>query len=198
MSISGLTRSGFVRRIAAIGFVFACLILMSGCPVMSLNGLDEGSNDPEMVSDPRLVGTWTDMGQKCASIVTITVHEKIYTFQSVDCESNKKISYEARLFKLDQHYFLDLTAPSDEVCDLCVGLHLIYLAQFDKDSFALAPLDSDWFKAGAQKKNVDLATLPDHPDMITAPAKDLKALCRKYADNKEVFKPDPNAVLKRQ
>jgi hypothetical protein len=198
MSISGLAQSGFVRRIAAIGFVFACLILMSGCPVTSLNGLDEGNNDPDMVFDARLLGAWSDVGEKCASIVTITAHEKVYSFQSVDCESNKKTSYEGHLFKLDEHYFLDMAAPSAEVCDLCIGIHLIYLVHFEKDSFALAPLDSDWFKAAVEKKSVDLAALPDDPSTITSPAKDLKAFCRKYADNKEAFKPDPESVLKRQ
>jgi hypothetical protein len=140
---------------------------------------------------------WPDVGKKCTSTETITAHEKVYSLQYVDCESNKKTSYEARLFKLDQHYFLDMTTASEEVCDLCVGIHLIYLVQFEKDSIALAPLDYDWFKAALQKKDVSLTTLPDDPGTITSSPKDLKAFCRKYADNEEAFKPDPDAVLKR-
>jgi hypothetical protein len=201
MALSGLIRfrSCVIPRIVAIGFVFACLVLLSGCPVKSLNGLDEGSdNDHDMVFDRRLVGTWADVGQKCASTVTITANEKVYTWQVVDCESNKKTSYEARLFKLDQRYFLDMTAPSEEVCDLCMGIHLISLVQFEKDSFALAPIDYDWFNKAVQKKSVTLKTLPDDPGTITSPSKDLKAFCRKYADNREAFKPDPDSVLKRQ
>jgi len=62
----------------------------------------------------------------------------------------------------------------------------------------LAPLDSDWFKAAVQKNTVSLATLPEDPGTITSSAKDLKAFCRKYADNREAFKLDPDAVLKRQ
>ncbi len=198
MSISDLVRSGVVRRISAIGLVFACLIIMSGCPEKSLNGLAEGGNDPEMVFDARLLGVWPNVGKKCTSTETITAHEKVYSLQYVDCESNKKTSYEARLFKLDQRYFLDMTAASEEVCDLCISIHLIYLVQFEKDSVALAPLDYDWFKAAAQKKRLHLTTLPDDPGTITSSPKDLKAFCRKYADNKEAFKPDPDEVLKRQ
>jgi hypothetical protein len=172
---------------------------MAGCPEKSLNGLDEGSNDPDMVLDARLLGVWHDVGQKCTSTETITSHEKVYSLQYVDCKSNEKTSYEARLFKLDQHYFLDMTAASEEVCDLCVGIHLIYLVQFEKDSVALSPLDYDWFKTAVQEqqKSVSLTTLPDDPGTITSSPKDLKAFCRKYADNKEAFKPDPDAVLKR-
>jgi hypothetical protein len=198
MSVSALVRSRVSARIVAIGSVFACLILLSGCPVKSLNGLDEVSNDPDMVYDARLVGTWPDVHEKCTSTLTITAHEKVYSWQLVDCESSKKTSYEARLFKLDQHYFLDMTVPSEEVCDLCIGIHLIYLVQFEKDSVALAPLDYDWFKTTAQKKRLHLTTLPDDPGTITSSPKDLKAFCRRYADNKEAFKPDPDAVLKRQ
>ena len=199
MSLSGFVRSCFIPRITAIGFVLACLALLSGCPVKSLNGLNEASdNDQDMVFDPRLMGTWSDVGQKCASTVTITAHEKVYNWQVVDCESNKKTSYEARLFKLEQHYFLDMTAPSEEVCDLCLGIHLISLLQFEKDSFGLAPIDYDWFNKALQKKNVTLKTLPDDPGTITSPSKDLKAFCRKYADSREAFKPDPDSILKRR
>ena len=197
MSISGFARSGVVPRILVIGAVFTCVVLMSGCPVKSINGLDEGGNDPDIVFDARLVGTWPDAHEKCSSTLTITAHEKVYSWQLVDCESGKKTSYEARLFKLDQHYFLDLTAPSEEVCDLCVGILLIYLVQFEKDSVALSPLDYDWFKTALQKKRIKLTTLPGDPGTITSSPKDMKAFCRKYADDKEAFKPDPDSVLKR-
>jgi hypothetical protein len=198
MAVSALIRSCVVTRIVAIGIVFAWVIILSGCPVKSLNGLDEGSNDPDMVFDARLLGVWPDTRKKCISRETITAHEKVYSLRYLDCESNKQTSYEARLFKLDEHYFLDLTAPSDEVCDLCVGIHLVYLVHFEKDSVALAPLDYDWFRTAVQKESVSLTTLPDDPGTITSSPKDLKAFCRKYADNKDAFKPDPDAVLKRQ
>jgi hypothetical protein len=172
--------------------------MLSACPVKSINGLDEGGNDPDMVYDARLLGTWPDVHAKCTSTLTITEHEKIYRWQFVDCENNKTTSYDARLFKLDQHYFLDLTASSEEVCDLCVGMHLIHLVEFQKNSVALLPLDYDWFKTAVQKKRVKLATLPDDPGTITSSSKDLKAFCRKYADNKDAFKPDPGSVLTRQ
>jgi len=198
MSISGLVRSGVVLRIVAIGFVFACLVLMSGCEEKSLYGLDEGlGTDPDIVFDARLVGTWPDVGEKCTSTGTITAHEKVYSLQFVDCATNKKTSYEAHLFKLDQHYFLDMTAPSEDVCELCLNIHLISLVQFEKDAFQLAPLDSDWFSKAMHEKRVKLTTLPDDPSTITAQPKELKAFCRKHADNKEAFKPDPAQVFKR-
>lgn len=182
-----------------IGCVFACLVLMSACPAQSLKGLDEGGNDPDMIYDARLLGAWPAVRESCTSTLTITAHDKGYLLQFLDCVDNKKISYEARLFKLDQHYFLDLTTPSAEVCDLCIAIHFIYSVHFEKDSFVLGALDYDWLKAAVQKKTVNLATLPDDDSyLIVSPAKDMKAFCRKYADNKEVFKAGPETVFKRQ
>ena len=132
MSLSSLIRSCVILRIVAIGFVLFCLVLVTGCPERSLNGLDESGNDPDMVFDSRLVGTWPTVAEKCTSGLTITAHEKVYSLQFMDCESNKKTSYEAHLFKLDQHYFLDMTAPSDEVCDLCIALHTYLLGEVRK------------------------------------------------------------------
>ena len=198
MSLASVVSPHAVSRIAVVAFVLACLVILTGCPVAFLSGLYEGSNDPDVVYDARLEGTWPDVHEKCTSTVTITEHEKLYSWQVVDCESNKKTAYEARLFKLDQHYFLDMTASSEEVCDLCVALHLIYLVKFENNSVALAPLDYDWFKAARQKKHVKLTTMPDDPSTVTASPKELKAFCRKYADNQEAFKPDPDSVLKRQ
>jgi hypothetical protein len=197
MSISRLVRYGVVPRIALVAFVFVCIALMFACEVRSLNGLAERDNDPDMVYDARLTGTWPDAGEKCTSTVTISAHEKVYSWQVVDCATNKKTSFESRLFKLDEHYFLDMTAPSEEVCNLCIGIHLIYLVQFGKDSVGLVPLDSDWFKTAVQNKSVNLTTLPDDPGLITSPPEDLKAFCRKYADNKEAFKVDSAETLKR-
>jgi hypothetical protein len=198
MSLSGLIRFRIIPRIVAVGFGLACLVLTTACPERSLNGLDERGNDPDMVFDARLAGTWPAVAEKCTTGLTIIAREKIYTLQFVDCESNKKTSYEAYLFKLDQHYFLDMTAPSEDVCDLCIALHTIYLVKFEKDSVALAPLDYDWFKTAVEKRRVSLTTLPDDPGTITSPAKDLRAFCRQYADDGKAFKPDPDWVLKRQ
>lgn len=197
MTFLGIVRS---RRIAAVALAATCLVLLTGCPVNSLNGLSEsGDNDPDMVLDSRLVGNWPMVGETCTSTLTITAHGKVYEWLFVDCEQDqKKTYYESRLFKLDQHYFLDVAPRSEEVCVMCIAMHWISLVTFDEKSFALAPMDDDWFSREVQKKRVKLTTLPDDPTVVTAPAKELKAFCRRYAENKDAFKPDPDWVFKRQ
>src|SRR5271165_2376500 len=70
MSFSRFVQSGVAGRIVGATLVAACLVLLSGCPIKSLSGLDEGSNDRDMVFEARLVGTWPDVGEKCTSTVT--------------------------------------------------------------------------------------------------------------------------------
>lgn len=80
---------------------------------------------------------------------------------------------------------------------MCVAVHWIFLTQIDKDSFSLVPIDSDWLKKAVEQKTVALATLSGDSDTVTASAKELKAFCREYADDKEVFKPIPEFTFKR-
>lgn len=83
------------------------------------------------------------------------------------------------------------------VCEMCVAVHWIFLTQIDKDSFSLVPIDSDWLKKAVEQKTVALATLSGDSDTLTASAKELKAFCREYADDKEVLKPIPEFTFKR-
>ena len=90
--------------------------------------------------------------------------------------------------KLDTYNFLDVSAMPSDVCETCLAKHTIYQVRIDKDSFSLIPIDSDWLKNALEQKSVQLATLPEDSDMLTASTKELKAFCRKYADNLDAFK----------
>ena len=132
---------------------------------------------------------------------TITAKDQIYDLRSSDhgegC-SEEKSHYQAVLVKLDSHYFLDLSPVDADVCALCLARHEIYLAKFDKTTFSITPIDSDWLKKSLEAKTVTLATVADDPDTITASSKDLKAFCREFAESAVVFKPDSTETLKRK
>jgi hypothetical protein len=102
--------------------------------------------------------------------------------------SEDKIRLQARLVKLDTHYFLDVSPMDDAVCDMCLAKHNIFLAKFDKLMLSLTPIDSDWLKKSLEAKTVTLATAAGDTDTITASSRDLKAICREFADNTEAFK----------
>ena len=90
--------------------------------------------------------------------------------------------------KLDAYYFLDVSPIADDVCDMCLAKHDIFLVKFDRTTLSLTPIDSDWLKKSVEAKTVTLATLAGDTDTITASSTELKAFCRKFAENTEVFK----------
>jgi hypothetical protein len=184
----------------------AAVLTLTGCWVSSVNGLDESRllhQDRDVVVDQMLTGAWQKTDDKCTTILTVTSGERIYdlqaTAQGEKCADSGKIAYyRARLLKLDSHLFLDVSPRPDDVCDMCLALHWIFLVKFDKDALSFTPIDSDWLKKALEQKTVTLATMPGDTDRLTASAKDLKAFCRRYADNKEVFTPVPELVFKRR
>jgi hypothetical protein len=184
----------------------ASLLVLPGCWVTSLNGLSDAGlfeNDGDQTFDAGLLGTYGITSDNCASTLTITAKEKTYEWEMTGvgegCNQDKlKSYYEGQLFKLDNHLFFDLTARPDDVCDVCRAVHWIFLVQIEKDSFSMVPIDSDWLKNAVQNKTASLETLPDDTDTITASGKELKAFCRKYADNKEAFTPLSDFTFKRK
>ena len=209
MSIRAAIRAGNALRLVGVAAMLAALLVLPACWVTSINPLyDEGNiadshNDPDVVFDQSLIGTWTKVGDQCTTPLTITSKKEIYDLQSSEgkgeecAELDTPSHYQARLVKLDSHYFLDVFPLDDEVCGMCLAKHNIFLAKFDKATLSLTPIDSDWLKKSVEAKTVNLATLGEDTDTITASSKDLKAFCRKYADDAAVFPPDSASTFKR-
>lgn len=194
-------------RMAGVLLVFAGLLVLPACWVKSINGLREGGvfgSDKDQTFDAGLLGTWETTVDKCSTALAITADGKGYHWKTTssgeECEQDQGDTayYDAELFKLGDHEFLDLTARPEDVCEMCVAVHWIFLAEIDKDSFSLTPIDSDWLKKAEERKVVTLATLRDDTDTVTASAAELKVFCRKYSDDKAVFKPPPNIGFKRK
>jgi hypothetical protein len=193
-------------NVAGVALVFAALCLLSGCWVSSVNGLIEGDflhSDPDVTVDQRLGGTWEVTSDSCTTTLAITLDGQAYdlaaTSQGEQCNKQEKPDFStAQLVKLDNHLFLDVSPRADDICAMCLPLHQIFLTTSDKDLLSLAPIDSEWLKKAVEQKTVALATMPENTDLMTASAKDLKAFCRKYADNPHVFVPMPEFVFKRK
>jgi len=203
MSVSGLARYRSAIRITGVVLALSGLLALQGCWVESMHGLSEAgwfNADKDQVYDPGLLGSWTVTIDKCSMTLNITAEGKAYNWRTTgvgeDCD--KDSYYTAELFKLDEHQFFDLTARPEDVCGMCRAVHWIFLAQIEKDSFSLTPIDSDAFKNAEANGTVKLSTIQDDSDTITASAKELKAFCRKYAEDKEVFRPIPGFTFKRK
>ncbi len=200
-------RTATISRLAAIGVTLAALLVISGCWVESINGLAEtgrSEKDPDVIVDDRLIGSWNILSpeddDKCSrEQVTIAQKDQIYEakWSALQGCNDKDQSFQARLVKLDTYYFFDVFAAQADVCDTCLGKHQIFQLKFDGDGFTLTPIDSDWLKASVAARTINLATMPDNPELITAPTAELKAFCRKFAADKTAFRPDARLLFKR-
>jgi hypothetical protein len=197
MSLSVAFISRAFQRLVGPAMILAALLALSGCWVSSINPLyDEGTwdhphDDPDVVLDQGLIGSWNFTDNKCTAVLTIAAEHDAYdtqmTEQGEGCADDKS-HRRARLVKLGGHYFLDVEPLPADVCDMCAAKHDIFLATFDKTPLSLTPIDSDWLKKSIAAKTVTLATVAGDSDTITASTKDLKAFFRKFAENKEAFK----------
>ncbi len=202
-----MVRSSCRYRIVSLVLVVLLLISLPACWVVSIEGLDEsewGGSDHNRTFEPALLGAWLIPSPGCLATIIITADNGEYvareTSEGEKCteEDKKEVDYRGKLYKLDQHLFLDITARSEDVCKVCIPVHWIFQIRIEKDLLGLAPINSDWLKNKLGAKTVSLATLSNETDVVTATPKDLKDFCRKYADDKEAFIQTPTMVLKRK
>jgi hypothetical protein len=201
------SRSIIRARFVWVILVLASLVLLSGCWVSSTEGLNEGDylhRDADLTFDPSFIGTWEVSEDKCTTTLTVTTEHQEYGLKAAhrgegcsEAESKPNF-YSAQLFKLDDHLFLDVSPRPTDVCEMCLPLHSIFLAKSEKDLLLLTPIDSEWLEKALEQKTVTLATRPGDTDTVTASPKELKAFCRRYADNREVFKPSPGFIFARK
>jgi hypothetical protein len=198
MSFFSFSRRRLVLKAVGIGLALIALLVLPGCWVSSISPLYEESSidhlvpeDHDVAFDQTLMGSWSVTDDKCTTLLTIASKNKVYDLQSTEqgegCSGDKS-HRQATLVKLDAYYFLDVSPIAEDVCDMCLAKHDIFLVKFDKTTLSLTPIDSDWLKKSIDAKTVTLATLAGDTDTITASSTELKAFCRKFAENTEVFR----------
>jgi len=199
-----MSRSAIRNRIfplkcfLAILVVGPLLLVLTGCWVYSVEPLYEANAshpDPNLTFDQRLLGSWTQTGEGCTRILTMSGDRKSYEMvmaPAADCKSEDKTThYEGHLLKLGTSLVIDVTPESDDVCDLCLPLHSFLLVMLENDSLTFVPMDHDWLAQAMKDKKVDLADLARHgpydPVVLTSSSKQLREFVSKYADDKSAF-----------
>jgi hypothetical protein len=194
-------------RSMGLFFCLVCLLMLPGCWVYSINSLYENKlfapRDPDIVFDSGLIGTWKVSNEDCLTTLSIVSTEEPHYQLKVkgegkECnDEGKELQFEARLVKLDSRAFLDVSARAEDICTSCLDAHQIYLTTLGKNTLDLIPVDSEWLKNAIEGKRISMATVAGNTDILTGSSKELKEFCRKYADDKAVFKPDPSLSFKR-
>ena len=201
MSNSNAMHSRTNPKLLGFALILAAILAFPACWVTSINPLyeewsvDQPQEDPDLVFDQGLIGSWSRAEDKCVTLLAIEAKDQVYGLQGTDqgegcAEADKPTHTQARLVKLDNHYFFDISAINDDVCDMCRPVHNIFLVKWDKTTLSLTPIDSDWLKKSIAAKTLNIATLSGDTDTITASSRDLKAFCRKFAYDARVFGPE--------
>jgi hypothetical protein len=185
-------------QIAGTFLVLVSLIVLPGCWVYSLNPLYDTSvsRDPDLVFDQSLIGTWSHLDGSCQWTLTVSTTPDSYQMTLAPgsgCSDDEKTNnYDAHLVRVTTHRFLDVAARSEQVCDLCLPLHSIFLLQQENvqqenvqqenlqqengqpekaqasDSLNLVPLDITWMTHALNSKRVVLSQLPRQRPARTA------------------------------
>ncbi len=83
MPLSGVFLSRTLPRLAGFALILAVLVVLQGCWVASINPLyDEGTwdhphNDPDVVLDQSLIGSWSLTDKKCTTVLVIALEKRI-------------------------------------------------------------------------------------------------------------------------
>jgi hypothetical protein len=187
-------------------FTVSALLLFCSC-IRTLNPLFE---DNQLVLELQLFGKWANVDSSsmmefnlCSSNDSSRTCNK-YKVEIIE-KSNNGLSdtnkFIAMTGKLDKFLFLDLFPDLSNNTNECynkllnygnfVPAHTFYKVFLSKDSLGLAEMDYKWFQTHAKKLHVSYF-MHGKDDLITLTCStaELQKLCKKYANNDEVFQPD--------
>jgi hypothetical protein len=132
-------------RLAALAILVA--VASPGCLVVAL---DRFYDEPAILFDERLLGTWLDADDN----VTVTVERsdwRGYRLQYVHPTETRVLS--AFLFKAGETLYLDLSPPRGEDAGLfLLPAHTLLRVTIGAREVTVAPLDFDWFSRALAKQ----------------------------------------------
>ena len=175
--------------------LLACLAL-AGC-VPSWNPF---YTEKDLVFDPALVGAWRPVEAKESSKeawVFTKAGDKLYQLAQAD-EEGRKAVFEARLFKLKDHLFLDLYLTKVESDDLKVNAwasfslvpaHLLLKVEQIQPALKLAAMNPDWMQKFL-KKSPDAIThrvVSDGNIVLAASTGELQEFILAHLSDKDCF-----------
>lgn len=169
---------------------------MAGC-VPSWNPF---YTEKDLVSDPALVGTWRPVEAKEGSkeIWAFTrTGDKLYQLAQTDGEGRKAF-FDARLFKLKDHRFLDLYLTKVEGDELkanawastsLVPAHLLLKVKQIEPALELSAMNPDWMQTYLEQQPNAIAhrLVSDGNVVLSANTEELQKFVLAHIDEKEFF-----------
>jgi hypothetical protein len=200
--------------------IIICVIMavsMSSCLVKSLHPFCE---DKDVLYKPELLGTWTGRDSSAGEVRPtweIKQHKLFGGFQKdekqgigyeiIYTDSKGKYKFLARLFSVDNHFYLDFYLADMEGSDLAmmhlIMAHTLARVEISKDQLTIRWYNEEWLIKLFNENRIRIAheRIPfdmddKNPDnfqvVLTAPTSDLKKFVQKYGNDPAAFDNEKN------
>jgi hypothetical protein len=139
--------SGGNMKLTAILAALAASAILTGCesPTPTLLSLEPVTTAKDTAIDAALLGTWEEPGDKDLTAIVRQGDQGGYQIAIVSGSS--VLTFQAKLFRINQSEFLDLSPADDN--DFRLPGHAIVRLWIDGSSLRWAYLDTDWLKQQA-------------------------------------------------
>jgi hypothetical protein len=169
-------------------------LVLAGC-VPSWNPF---YTEKDLVFDPALVGTWRPVEAKESSKEGwefSKTGDKLYQLAQTD-EEGRKAAFEARLFKLKDHLFLDLYLTKVEGDEVKVNAwagfslvpaHLLLKMDLTEPALKLATVNPDWMKTFLKQhpKAIAHRVVSDGSIVLAASTEELQKFVLAHLDDQD-------------
>lgn len=187
------------KRTVMMLLIAACLTALPACWTYSLHPVAE-DNDPHLIYDPTLEGTWQFSHDKSEPLLVISGDAKslAYSLQMVkpseeNCNCSPgdvpDIRYDGRLVQLEANRFLDAFPRGDAQGVGSFPSHTFLKISVAHDSMSLSPPSDEWL---CNQSRLKLGECINGDFLVTVPTDVLQAFLQKHGSDKELF-PEPGA-----
>jgi len=190
------------NRTVKLLIIAAVLIALPACWTYSLHPIAE-DNDPHLIYDPALEGTWQFSGNQNEPLLTVTGDAKLLTYslrlvkfsETGVNDDAPDVRFDGKMVQLGANRFLDALPQGDAQGIGSLPAHNILKVTLSHDTLALMLPSDDWLCNQARMKLGECI----HQDfLLTAPTDILQGFLQKHGSDNDLFpKPSDSDLMHR-
>jgi hypothetical protein len=182
--------------------IVAVLITLPACWTYSLHPIAE-DNDPHLIYDPALEGTWQFRGNQNEPLLIVTGDVKLlsYSLRLVKFSETgvhddaPDVRFDAKMIQLGGNRFLDALPQGDAQGIGSLPAHNILKVTLTHDTLALILPSDSWL---CNETRLKLGECLNGDFLLTAPTNILQGFLQKHGSDNDLFpKPGDNDVMHR-
>jgi hypothetical protein len=191
-----------INRGIKLLIIAAVLISLPACWTYSLHPIAE-DNDPHLIYDPALEGTWRFSGNQNEPLLIVTGDPKLLTYslrlvklsETTGHDDAPDVRFDGKMIQLGANRFLDALPQGDAQGLGSLPTHNILKITLTYDSLALILPSEDWLCNQARLK---LGECRNGDFLLTAPTDILQGFLQKHGSDNDLFpKPSDSDVFHR-